>query len=193
MNELMRRQRALMMAQGGDVLIPVTALVSSTSPIDTGITINNNVVMTIRAKRDTGENNSGWMFSDGITRLKKANSNFSNYSKAFNETYEPYVKSTTVKNFVIDGVNHYADWSTSSGQTFTATQFVQASQTMRLAVYGYDNSEGYTYYYVKATESGVLAHDLRPYLKNGKPGFLDIITNEFHTVAEGGVDWTYIQ
>ena len=181
-------------AKSGDVLVPLTALISSTSLIDTGITINDNVIMTIRAKRDTGVNNSGHLFYDGTTFLRKINDDFSNNSKAFSETYEPYIKSSTIKDFIIDGANHRAQWATNSSEYFTASQFVQAIQTMKLAVYyGPASPAGYYYYYVKATVDGVLAHDLRPYLKNGKPGFLDIITNEFHTVAEGGTDWTYVE
>ena len=173
-------------------LTPLTALISAaSSSIDTGITINDNVVMTIRAKR-SGNNNAGYLFYDGITWLTKANKNFS-YGKAFNEDYSPYVKETSIKNFIINGVNHSADWSTSSGNTFTATQFVQAQNTMRLAVNSRDTADGYTYYYVKATIDGVLAHDLRPYLKNGKPGFLDIITGDFHTTSEGREEWAYVQ
>lgn len=184
-------RRVSIVSSKAEVLTPLTVLISSDSPIDTGILISSNTIMTIRANRDNGASHSGDIFSDGTTFLCKRNGAYSNGSKAFNETYEPYIKASTTKNFIIDGVEHRAQWATNNTNYFVANDFVQASRTMRLAVYRSYSAAGYKFYYVKATVDGVLVNDLRPYLKNGKPGFLDIITNEFHTVATGGTDWTY--
>lgn len=183
------RRRALMGAKKGDILTPVSWIQAHGSPIDTGITVNNNVLLQMSIKRDGPNSPSATApaeFSDGTTFMTKKTDNFTNDSKAFGEAYTPYVAKGKLKTFVIDGVNHRAQWATNTSDYFTATQFVQATQSMRIGL----SSTPY-FYWVKSFEDGVLVHHLLPYLKNGKPGLYDILTDEFHTVAEGGTDWTY--
>lgn len=186
---LMERRRGMMGAKKGDILTPVSWIQAQGSPIDTGITVNNNVLLQMSIKRNRNGPDSGRVaaeFSDGTTFITKVNIGFTNGSKAFGERYEPYVKEGTQKTFVIDGVNHRVQWATNTSEYFTATQFVQATQSMKVGL----RSNPYVYW-VKGFEDGVLVHHLLPYLKNGKPGLYDILTYEFHTVAEGGTDWTY--
>lgn len=187
---MLNRRRELMANIGGDMLRPVTALVSSTSPIDTGITITDEIILKIRAKRCTEKANAGYMFYDGCTMVTQRNKNYSNESKAFAEAFNPYISQSSISNYIIDGVNHSVTWASKS---FTASAFVQATNSVKLAVaMSLYASNGYTYYYITATKNDILIHDLRPYLKNEQPGFYDLITKDFITVAEGEEDWTYI-
>lgn len=186
----LRDRRAGIMAVSGDILTPVTCLIASTSPIDTGIVINNDTIMNISAA--TYGTNKGYIFNDGLTKVNKRNNNYGN-AYAFGENMgTQYIATGTKKTFIIDGVNHRIQVATNNYNYLTATQFAQASNSMKLGEYdGEQYSTGYKYYYITAYVNDVLTYDLRPYLKNGKPVFYDVINGTYHTVAEGGVDWTY--